>query len=695
MRLAFGVVLCLFAVLWGSGCRKALTPNVSANQAPETWITAAPMDSITVKTPTGIPIKQDDGPRRIPVRFHLYWAGSDPDGAVVGFYWAVTETTATPIPGLDVLPPVPGPKPSDYHYTTKTDSSFIFSVSSSAPDRQHAFFIYAVDNEGKADPTPARFFFTAIDRFPPIPYFTLARATGTIFTNDCAGNVTPHQVVKDFNDISDPHTQPRDTVSVNSRLDFAWNGRLGVAGNYIKQWCYKLVEPAFACVDSSVHSASYNTHLPRALPVTAGQQVFTVRAVDIAGGTSDSTRRVYMNYAPDSWFWGPDPNDPNFTPGPDALGDRHYINVSGVNLASWPGIPGTGMSPDSFKIMPNCRPERRTFFEIWNGKVYARSEGDTVHMNSWAVFYSGGYDKDSDYKVKVDFTDPALPADTADAPVITPHPANGSPIGFRSAVTIKADLFGSFSQFSPTGLFPVYQPTSVFRLTQIGAYWPMFVSGRAFVVTRAEDGDELVDSTVPGDPAAVVSDIESGNGTPQEIFYRRKILTFWVNRSPFLQTCDPTFVPKDPARQCGGPAPLDTTTFASNSWNLYLPADDVDPFDPGQPNRPRGVPTTTKVLRYQVTVKGQDFNSGRDTTAVYYPSGPGTDPHFFQPQVLNFVVPAYIAGGVVTVEIQLCDCVNCEVNSGEGRCVTYDFPVKYIRPPIPEYASSAGRGSSR
>ena len=94
MRLRIGVVLCFFAVFGAAGCRKPLTPVVDNNLAPETWITAAPMDSITLRDPSGRPVPPNDSPRHIPVRFHVYWAASDQDGAVVGYYWAVTETTA-------------------------------------------------------------------------------------------------------------------------------------------------------------------------------------------------------------------------------------------------------------------------------------------------------------------------------------------------------------------------------------------------------------------------------------------------------------------------------------------------------------------------------------------------------------------------------------------------------------------------
>ena len=48
MRLRVGLLLCLFAAIVMVGCRKPLAPNVDRNKAPETWITAAPFDTITL-----------------------------------------------------------------------------------------------------------------------------------------------------------------------------------------------------------------------------------------------------------------------------------------------------------------------------------------------------------------------------------------------------------------------------------------------------------------------------------------------------------------------------------------------------------------------------------------------------------------------------------------------------------------------
>lgn len=720
MRLRVGVVLCLFAVLWGMGCRKPLTPVVDTNMAPETWITAAPMDSITIRDPQGRPVPGDRNPRKIPVRFHVYWAGADQDGVVAGFFYAVTETTLLD-PGSNGLPPVPGPKPRDYHFTTATDTTFIFNVTEDFPDREHAFFIYAVDNKGKADPTPARFLFTAIDNYPPKPRFVMpsakpgfqfgyARAVGYVvpYAPNLPKTTVPDTVY--FNDVNSAVLPPRDTCAANARLDFQWIAELGIIGNDVKRYCYKLDEPEYICGDSSLHAVSYNSGLPGEAPLSVGTKVFHLRATDIAGGGADSTRRVYMNYAPDSWFSGPDVNDPRFVQiRENSTGDIRYIDLTGTPLSSWPGLPGTQMSSDSFTVMPVDRPERRTFFEIWNNRLYAHAEGDTVHMNSWAVFYSGGYDKDSKYRVKVDPLDPALPADTTSTPVLNKRPENGSPIGFRSQLTVREDPFGSTVPFTASGLAPVFLPASVSRLTTIGAYWPLQLSGRAFITTRAEDGDGGVDASV-GNPADPVLRGEAGTATPLEQEARHKVIAFYVNKAPFLQSCDPNFIPADPSCP-SAPAP---TEFHGKQWSLNLMANDVDPFDPNQrEGQPVGIPTAGKPLRYKIYVIGQDLVGNTRTWEYHQDGNIRSDLAFFNTfnvtldlntKVLtaNTSVLGYssagdsLATGNVILRVELCDCRECELREGQGVCITRDFPVTYSATLVEDAdMSSLRRGRAR
>jgi len=211
MRLFNRAVLCLLLGLLVWGCRESLQPQFNGSPAPETWITAAPQDTITVKDANGVVVGQPR-PGLIPVRFHIYWAGSSKDGAVVGFYWAVTETLSTPLgPGIPV-PELPGPKAKDYHFTTRTDSIFTFTTSIDVPDRVHTFYVFAVDNKGKADPTPAHVFFRAYDRFPPIGVFDQAQGVGPVYIRSGGGVVSQIRAYDMTDSAYVGHGVPTDTV---------------------------------------------------------------------------------------------------------------------------------------------------------------------------------------------------------------------------------------------------------------------------------------------------------------------------------------------------------------------------------------------------------------------------------------------------------------------------------------------------
>src|SRR5205814_9037055 len=124
-------------------------------------------------------------------------------------------------------------------------------------------------------------------------------------------------------------------------------------------------------------------------------------------------------------------------------------------MASWPlthhpqpipALAGTLLSSDSLTRLPADRPQRATatFFEMYQDKLYIRSEGDTVNMNSWVLFHAGGSDVDSPYNVAVNRNEPAL-GDTqwvsGPAVVVRPGPPNGSPIGFAYTYTTAQTPF--------------------------------------------------------------------------------------------------------------------------------------------------------------------------------------------------------------------------------------------------------------
>ena len=232
-----------------------MTPYVDTNEAPETWITAAPMDTLTSRDGSGIPTGTPQI-TVIPVRYHLYWAGADKDGSIGGFYYAVVETTVTP-DGTGYIPSLPAPKPGDYRFTSKTDTTFVFNVSELYTDRQHAFYLYAVDDKGKPDPTPAKFVFRALDKYPPTPVIDQAQATGKIVRLSAAGDPIPDTEVRYLTHVYDRTTGAVDTAAAYSQLDFAWHAEMRDPFMTVGEYRFKLDESAFRSVDASVHSVSY------------------------------------------------------------------------------------------------------------------------------------------------------------------------------------------------------------------------------------------------------------------------------------------------------------------------------------------------------------------------------------------------------------------------------------------------------
>jgi hypothetical protein len=655
----FRAVLCLFflIILVVMGCRKPLKPNVDRNQAPETWITAAPQDTITERDESGLPVIHIG---TISYKYHLYWAGSDQDGAVAGFYFAVVETLPRPAPGFSTIPPLPGPKPSDYRFTAKTDSVFLFNTSEFANTRQHAFFIYAVDNQGKADPTPARLYFNALDNYPPLPVIDRFHATGVLWA--LGADHLPHSRPYE-REITDSLTHdnffksPKDSVPSNARIDIHWRGEPVVAGTFVAGYQYKLDEPDFVHVDSSVHVVSYNTGV-NGDHLQLGGKVFTLRAVSPSGWVHEVNRRFQLNMMPDTWFSGP---DPSLYPA-DSSGQRYLTFRSQSDWNSIP-FPGSLLSCDSVQTWPAERPEKRTFFEIYKDRVYVRSEGDTVHLNSWVVFQNGGLDPDSPFAVKINPDTTSPPPTSCPEPLKMLHPSgpNGSPIGFHLLMTIFKSPNGPYDVPAQSGLYPIFDPGNVFYSALIANYQPMRYAGTAYVTARAEDADGAQDRSV-NNPRQTADDVDSTAYTPEESFVRHKIIRFFVDRAPFLR------------RDAGGFHPTDNEVLASRHVILNLVADDEDPLDPDVSPPPAvGGPTASKVLRYNIRLVNACgvFND----TCTKFMTEPVYDPH------VPLDIPDDVRGTHATLEVQLCDCPSCEVVAGQGRCRTYYIPIQFPAPP--------------
>jgi hypothetical protein len=163
-RPLLGLILLGALLAAALGCREEVPPLFRRNRPPETTLTIVPEESTAAF-----------------YRYHVYWRGEDPDGEVVRYLFAITDTLANeeenrwdPELAVDVERGV---------FTAKTDSVFFFN---SQAGRQ-AFNIVAIDDFGEKDPSPERAFFKVNNNgFPKIVYLDVPIDTNTPGVVPCA-----------------------------------------------------------------------------------------------------------------------------------------------------------------------------------------------------------------------------------------------------------------------------------------------------------------------------------------------------------------------------------------------------------------------------------------------------------------------------------------------------------------------------
>ena len=270
-----------------------------------------------------------------------------------------------------------------------------------------------------------------------------------------------------------------------------------------------------------------------------GNHEITLQAPPRAGGGRVTVRFV-VGFVPTSWWAGPDPSLwPRSSDG-DGRGVDVTVWRRFATNPAWPPDGRRYFGPDSFRFVPSKRlpvrgnAERRTFYEIFGDRIYARAEGDSVHLNSWVVLCNGGYDKDSPYLPLVEANDPGLPADLAgnpnSYPVLLPQGLNGSPIGFRSRVVVRL-ANGNLIRPSSSTTYPNFQSSSPFRNPALAGYWPMNFAGKAYAAVQAVDSHGMPQPFI-FDPAALADLVDGGGGTPEQRLQRRSIVTFYVRPAP-------------------------------------------------------------------------------------------------------------------------------------------------------------------
>ncbi len=142
-------VLLSLLLLLLAGCRAFEPETVIVNHPPETYLTGAP---------------EEGGGGYY--HYHLYWYGTDSDGEVVKFVWALTDSTIQD-PDTDEDEEDARFNPAENittleigHWTTRTDSVFDFQIDQGPiTSIDKTFHIVAVDDRGDFDKTPARLYF--------------------------------------------------------------------------------------------------------------------------------------------------------------------------------------------------------------------------------------------------------------------------------------------------------------------------------------------------------------------------------------------------------------------------------------------------------------------------------------------------------------------------------------------------------
>lgn len=230
----------LVATLCLTGCRKQEKVALDTNLAPDTRLASAPG-----------PYSQAN------YRVHIYWDGVDPDGYVAAYYFAWDDTLA-----------------SQWVYTTKTDSMFKAVIDTAGETRRHTFYVRAVDNEGKRDPSPARVRFDAWTEVPVVD--SLRRIDGP--EDPDGSNYNPGY---------------KDTVLMGSPCSFAWTGWDPDGLGEQPLFSYRLDSNPFNAFSDAKSATMQN--------ISSGTHFFYVKAEDETGAESyPENYRFVMNYSPDS-----------------------------------------------------------------------------------------------------------------------------------------------------------------------------------------------------------------------------------------------------------------------------------------------------------------------------------------------------------------------------------------------------------
>ena len=332
--------------------------RVDRNRPPQTFLVSAPPESGSFS-----------------YRIHLYWRGEDPDGFISGFQWAWDDSSV-----------------SSFRFTTKTDSIFELTVNDSATiaggtsdqppqtSRAHTFFIRAVDNLGKPDPTLSiwnnRIIKSTTVR--PVVQFTGAYPSGNGVDSLCDG--APFEVCWGGRD-------PDGTV-IGYMFDVGPSSSEGI----IRDSCVTFNDPSD----------------PNSIALSSGLYTLTVVAVDNAYALSDPGASKFLfvvNRDPEAWFKNRD--------GGRGTPIGYYIQ---------PFFRGDTIAPVPREFGPGATiPFRSTVFWDWGGQDNACDTPSGINAFSLALL-RGSRNGGSPYIIGfLPEIAPGIPFETNDPAVLDPN----------------------------------------------------------------------------------------------------------------------------------------------------------------------------------------------------------------------------------------------------------------------------------
>lgn len=306
-RRGFLLFVAALTVVAASSCRREAPSNIDRNKPPETYITRAPAESTLAY-----------------YRVHYYWAGLDRDGSIA--YYEIAVTDSNEIPGADLE------EGSGYTRTLKTDSVFVLKADPPIEQQVlgHRFYVRAIDNEGKADPTPAMAYFAAKNDYYPEVRFRPGR--GWWVDRD---GVTRQKVLT-----GGSITGQTDTIGVGGTASWTWGGFDLDPGGSVVGYTYKLGTQV-AYRGGTAADTALEVTFPRN---AARRQLLQVRAIDDGGLRSmdDFVRSVVLNFDPVTWVINPDLSTDEGNP----VHSRVFREISGTQY--WPS--GTTLPDGSHQL---------------------------------------------------------------------------------------------------------------------------------------------------------------------------------------------------------------------------------------------------------------------------------------------------------------------------------------------------------